>query len=68
MGMHARLQVLASKASERERELLSAAYHRLVDPKEMGELFKFFCISEKGLQGGGPPAFMTETPEEDPFR
>lgn len=45
MGLEARVNRLLEGASEEQAALLVSAAERLVDPEQMGRLFKFFCFA-----------------------
>ncbi|KAF9184785.1 NADH dehydrogenase [ubiquinone] complex I, assembly factor 7 [Haplosporangium sp. Z 767] len=48
LGIGARLQMLLAKATARQRETLISSYHRLVDPKEMGNVYRVMAMTPRG--------------------
>jgi NADH dehydrogenase [ubiquinone] 1 alpha subcomplex assembly factor 7 len=49
LGAEARLARLAERASPAQRALLESGLRRLIDPAEMGNLFKVMALSSPGL-------------------
>lgn len=60
LGIGARLDMLLAKASAHRREGLISSYHRLVDPKEMGNVYRVMAMTPLGSPT--PIAFETQTP------
>ncbi|KAG0026620.1 NADH dehydrogenase [ubiquinone] complex I, assembly factor 7 [Podila clonocystis] len=48
LGIGARLDMLLAKASAARREGLISSYHRLVDPKEMGNVYRVMAMTPLG--------------------
>ena len=59
LGAEARLVALSARASPAQRALLDSGLRRLIDPAEMGNLFKVLALSSPGLPAG---AGFAETP------
>ena len=59
LGAEARLVALSARASPAQRALLDSGLRRLIDPAEMGNLFKVLALSSPGLPA---PAGFAETP------
>jgi NADH dehydrogenase [ubiquinone] 1 alpha subcomplex assembly factor 7 len=55
LGAEARLTTLSARATESQRTDLASGLHRLIDPREMGNLFKAMAILSPGLPV--PPGF-----------
>jgi NADH dehydrogenase [ubiquinone] 1 alpha subcomplex assembly factor 7 len=55
LGAEARLASLSARATEPQREALAGGLHRLIDPGEMGNLFKVMAFLSPGLPV--PPGF-----------
>ncbi|PCI47623.1 MAG: methyltransferase [Alphaproteobacteria bacterium] len=49
LGMEARSQTLLAKASEKQKQEILTAFHRLTDASEMGSLFRVMALSDRGL-------------------
>ncbi len=49
LGIRLRAEKLATQASEEQRKALQAALHRLLDPSQMGTLFKVLSFSQKQI-------------------
>jgi NADH dehydrogenase [ubiquinone] 1 alpha subcomplex assembly factor 7 len=49
LGAEARLAALTARASPAQRALLDSGLRRLIDPGEMGNLFKVLALSSPGL-------------------
>jgi NADH dehydrogenase [ubiquinone] 1 alpha subcomplex assembly factor 7 len=60
LGIEARANQLLAKASENQAGDIEAALHRLIDPAEMGSLFKALAIAHPDL--APPPAFEDQQP------
>ncbi|KAK3831342.1 MAG: S-adenosyl-L-methionine-dependent methyltransferase [Linnemannia elongata] len=60
LGIGARLDMLLAKASAQRREGLISSYHRLVDPKEMGNVYRVMAMTPLGSPT--PIAFEPQTP------
>lgn len=58
LGAEARLAVLSARASPAQRGLLESGLRRLIDPQEMGTLFKAMAVTTLGLPA---PAGFVET-------
>ena len=48
MGIEMRTEKLAAKLHGEARESFVAATRRLIEPTQMGELFKVMCVVQKG--------------------
>ncbi|KAF9434954.1 NADH dehydrogenase [ubiquinone] complex I, assembly factor 7 [Entomortierella beljakovae] len=48
LGIGARLNLLLAKATAHQREVLISSYHRLIDPKEMGNVYRAMAIVPQG--------------------
>ncbi|ORZ27131.1 S-adenosyl-L-methionine-dependent methyltransferase [Lobosporangium transversale] len=48
LGIGARLDMLLAKAAGHRRETLISSYHRLVDPKEMGSVYRAMAMTPRG--------------------
>jgi len=48
LGIGARLDMLLAKADAARREILISSYHRLVDPKEMGNVYRVMAMTPRG--------------------
>ncbi|KAG0367084.1 S-adenosyl-L-methionine-dependent methyltransferase [Gamsiella multidivaricata] len=48
LGIGARLDMLLAKATAHRRETLISSYHRLVDPKEMGNVYRAMAMTPLG--------------------
>ncbi len=48
MGIEMRTEKLAAKLQGEARDNFLAATHRLIEPTQMGELFKVMCVVQKG--------------------
>jgi NADH dehydrogenase [ubiquinone] 1 alpha subcomplex assembly factor 7 len=51
MGIEHRSQALTQKANEEQKRQIESSYHRLTDPKEMGEKYKVLGVTHNQLQG-----------------
>ncbi|KAF9314797.1 NADH dehydrogenase [ubiquinone] complex I, assembly factor 7 [Podila horticola] len=60
LGIGARLDMLLAKASAARREGLISSYHRLVDPKEMGNVYRVMAMTPLGSPT--PVAFEKQSP------
>ncbi|KAF9329796.1 NADH dehydrogenase [ubiquinone] complex I, assembly factor 7 [Podila minutissima] len=60
LGIGARLDMLLAKASAARREGLISSYHRLVDPKEMGNVYRVMAMTPLGSPT--PVAFDKQSP------
>ncbi len=60
LGLEDRLRRLMTTASEEQRAALFLGARRLVDPFQMGSLFKVMAITSRGLPA--PPPFTTSVP------
>ncbi|KAF9101904.1 NADH dehydrogenase [ubiquinone] complex I, assembly factor 7 [Mortierella sp. GBA35] len=60
LGIGARLDMLLAKATAQRREGLVSSYHRLVDPKEMGNVYRVMAMTPLGSPT--PIAFEPQTP------
>lgn len=60
LGIEARARQLTQKASDGQARDIEAALHRLIDPEEMGSLFKALAIAHPDLTP--PPAFEDQQP------
>ncbi|MDA9755321.1 hypothetical protein N9U96_00575 [bacterium] len=49
MGINKRIENLSLNANEFERRDLISGYERLVSKRQMGDIFKVNCFSEKNL-------------------
>jgi NADH dehydrogenase [ubiquinone] 1 alpha subcomplex assembly factor 7 len=58
LGAVTRLQALSARASSQQREQLEAGLLRLLDPDQMGTLFKVMALTSPGLRV--PPGFDDE--------
>ena len=58
LGLEARLQRLMSSAREDQRAGLVLGARRLIDPYQMGELFKAMALTSRGVPA--PPPFTQE--------
>jgi NADH dehydrogenase [ubiquinone] 1 alpha subcomplex assembly factor 7 len=50
LGIRTRAALLSARASEQDRGAIAQAMARLIDPRQMGSLFKAFAISHPHLQ------------------
>ncbi|KAI8596581.1 S-adenosyl-L-methionine-dependent methyltransferase [Dissophora ornata] len=48
LGIGSRLDMLLAKAAASRREILIGSYHRLVDPKEMGNVYRVMAMTPLG--------------------
>jgi len=55
LGIAARANALGAGATPEQARDIAAAYHRLVDPAEMGTLFKVMAVTTPGMTA--PPGF-----------
>ncbi len=55
LGIELRARQLLGHASEAQKGAIEAAMHRLIDPDEMGTLFKALAVCDRGL--AAPPGF-----------
>jgi NADH dehydrogenase [ubiquinone] 1 alpha subcomplex assembly factor 7 len=55
LGISARLAALTARATPAARERLKSGVERLLDPAQMGTLFKALALTSPGL--GTPPGF-----------
>ncbi|KAG0331951.1 NADH dehydrogenase [ubiquinone] complex I, assembly factor 7 [Podila humilis] len=62
MGIGTRLDMLLAKASVARREGLISSYHRLVDPKEMGNVYRVMAMTPIGSPT--PVAFEPQQQEQ----
>jgi NADH dehydrogenase [ubiquinone] 1 alpha subcomplex assembly factor 7 len=62
LGAVARLAVLSARASPSQRERLESGLSRLLDPQQMGSLFKAMALTSRGLPA--PPGFDDAEPTE----
>ncbi|KAF9352341.1 NADH dehydrogenase [ubiquinone] complex I, assembly factor 7 [Mortierella sp. NVP85] len=62
LGIGARLNMLLAKAAAHRRETLISSYHRLVDPKEMGNVYRVMAITPCG----SPTPIAFEQPKPQP--
>jgi len=60
LGAGARLAALSVRASPEERERLESGLYRLLDPQQMGTLFKVMALTSRGL--AEPPGFDDPEP------
>ncbi|KAF8931199.1 NADH dehydrogenase [ubiquinone] complex I, assembly factor 7 [Podila verticillata] len=60
LGIGARLDMLLAKATAARREGLISSYHRLVDPKEMGNVYRVMAMTPLGSPT--PVAFEKQSP------
>ncbi|KAF9583328.1 NADH dehydrogenase [ubiquinone] complex I, assembly factor 7 [Lunasporangiospora selenospora] len=60
LGIGARLNMLLAKAAAGRREHLISSYHRLVDPKEMGNIYRVMAMTPLGSPT--PVAFEAQSP------
>ncbi|KAF9378849.1 NADH dehydrogenase [ubiquinone] complex I, assembly factor 7 [Podila verticillata] len=60
LGIGARLDMLLAKATAARREGLISSYHRLVDPKEMGNVYRVMAMTPLGSPA--PVAFEKQSP------
>ncbi|KAH9114574.1 hypothetical protein AeMF1_011344 [Aphanomyces euteiches] len=63
MGIEHRMAALFKNASEETQENIYAAYERLVDPDQMGTIFKAMALVSNNIQGD-PVAFSNTSQEE----
>jgi NADH dehydrogenase [ubiquinone] 1 alpha subcomplex assembly factor 7 len=49
LGAEARLTALMAHASEEQRQLLASGFARLIDPGQMGKLFKALAVTSPGV-------------------
>ena len=59
LGIEMRARQLSQRATEAQRQDIETALHRLIDPAEMGNLFKVLAMSDRGL--ALPPGLETDT-------
>ena len=59
LGAEARLAALAARATPAQRRDLASGVRRLLDPREMGTLFKALAFASPGLPA--PPGFAEES-------
>jgi NADH dehydrogenase [ubiquinone] 1 alpha subcomplex assembly factor 7 len=57
LGIELRARQLLGRASEAQKGEIEAALRRLIDPDEMGTLFKALAVCDRGL--AAPPGFET---------
>ena len=50
LGIRTRAALLSAKAGENDRATIAQGMARLIDPRQMGSLFKALAISHPGLQ------------------
>jgi NADH dehydrogenase [ubiquinone] 1 alpha subcomplex assembly factor 7 len=62
LGIEMRAQQLAQRATDGQRRDIESALHRLIDPAEMGTLFKVLAVSDRGL---APPPGLEMPGQED---
>ena len=58
LGIQARLEALVKKASQTQAAVLQSGVRRLIEPTEMGTLFKAVALAApdvEALPGFGPP-------------
>lgn len=60
LGLEPRLRQLLNSAREDQRSTLVSGAERLIDPAQMGSLFKVMVITSRDLPA--PPPFVAETP------
>ena len=53
LGAAERCAALRRRASPEQRAALDSGYHRLIDPAEMGTLFKAMAVTSPGLPAPG---------------
>ncbi|HJU18178.1 MAG TPA: class I SAM-dependent methyltransferase, partial [Stellaceae bacterium] len=58
LGAEARLAMLAARAASGQRQDLESGLKRLLDPGEMGTLFKALALASPGLPA--PPGFAQQ--------
>jgi NADH dehydrogenase [ubiquinone] 1 alpha subcomplex assembly factor 7 len=67
LGIEIRARQLSQRATEGQRQDIESALHRLIDPAEMGTLFKVLAMSDRGL--APPPGLENDvgrpTPGQD---
>lgn len=63
LGLMVRAKILSARATEIEQKQISQAVHRLIDPGEMGDLFKVMAITPPDLPI--PPAFELKREENN---
>lgn len=61
LGIGARLDQLLAKANAARREILISSYHRLVDPREMGNVYRVMAMTPRGSPT--PIGFEPQQPE-----
>jgi len=59
LGAEARLAALSSRAGPQQRAILERGFERLIDPAEMGNLFKVLAVTSPGLPA--PAGFEAES-------
>jgi NADH dehydrogenase [ubiquinone] 1 alpha subcomplex assembly factor 7 len=64
LGAEARLMALSRHATPEQREALESGLARLIDPAQMGNLFKVLALTSPGLP---PPAGLARHPADDDF-
>ncbi|KAF9359283.1 NADH dehydrogenase [ubiquinone] complex I, assembly factor 7 [Mortierella sp. AD094] len=62
LGIGARLNMLLAKAAAHQRETLISSYHRLVDPKEMGNVYRVMAMTPRGSP---PPIGFEQQPQTE---
>jgi len=62
LGAEARLAALSRRATPAQREALEGGLARLIDPAQMGNLFKVLALTSPGLP---PPAGLARHPADD---
>jgi NADH dehydrogenase [ubiquinone] 1 alpha subcomplex assembly factor 7 len=60
LGIELRARQLGKSATAAQKSTIDAALRRLIDPAEMGTLFKVFAVCDHGL--AAPPGFDAEAP------
>lgn len=60
LGAATRMEVLSARASAEQRQRLESGLERLLDPAQMGSLFKAMAVTSPGLPT--PPGFETTEP------
>ncbi|MCW9034951.1 MAG: class I SAM-dependent methyltransferase [Rhodospirillales bacterium] len=50
LGIETRAQTLLKTANGKQRKVIESGLHRLIDPKEMGTLFKVLALGDPSLQ------------------
>lgn len=62
LGLIVRAKMLSAQATKEQQQQLSEAVHRLIDPSEMGDLFKVMAITHPDVPA--PPAFELKKEEQ----